>query len=110
MTETEKAIAFFQHKAAMKRAAGYAEAGHYDLALSALREKQERENPKPLTLDELRDRNGKPIYIVSKEFGDSWEIASYDKRRFFGRGLCYWLDDYGKTWLAYDHEPKEAQG
>lgn len=51
MTETEKAIAFFQHKAAMKHAAGYAEAEYYETALSALREAKERENTRPLPLE-----------------------------------------------------------
>lgn len=86
-----------------------------ELILSALREKQERDNPKPLTLDELRKRNGKPVYCVEQK--SAYPIKAW--------GIVYLLDPfgngvlidgtafnfeqgyYGKTWLAYDSEPKE---
>lgn len=35
----------------------------YVAALAALREKQERENPEPLTLEELRGMDGKPVWV-----------------------------------------------
>lgn len=43
-------------------------------ALAALREKQERENPKPLTEEELRQMMGEPVWCVY-EGGASWFIV-----------------------------------
>lgn len=83
-----------------------------ETAQEALREKQERENPKPLTLDELKARVGNPVYIKCEwmsEWGvfdrsdgeDAW-FALADHRERFN------IYEYGKTWIAYDHKPKEA--
>lgn len=36
----------------------------YDMAISALQEQDERENPKPLTLDELRGMDGEPVWLL----------------------------------------------
>lgn len=43
-------------------------------ALAALREKRERENPKPLTEDELRGMLGEPVWCVY-DGGASWFIV-----------------------------------
>lgn len=43
-------------------------------ALAALREKQERENPKPLTEDELRQMLGEPVWCVY-EGGAHWFLV-----------------------------------
>lgn len=42
----------------------------FEMALSALRAQQEREEPKPLTLEELMERDGKPVFIVSGDKND----------------------------------------
>lgn len=79
------------------------------IILSALRAQQERENPKPLTEDELRARKNQPIYWynIKKEVGD-WRIVSkyQDSHDFimFRDGASE-VKSYGITWLAYDHEP-----
>lgn len=36
-------------------------------AIDALQETEERENPKPLTLDELRKMDGEPVWVVCDE-------------------------------------------
>lgn len=46
---------------------------HFVVALAALREKQERENPKPLTLDELRERVDKPVW---ESWTKVWRIVT----------------------------------
>ena len=78
------------------------------MAESALREKAERENLQPLTLEELKERlnntKGTPIFITPPEgykgeWGDAWYIFPWDYKDFK-------LEMYGITWLAYDHEPK----
>jgi hypothetical protein len=86
----------------------------------ALRMKEARDNPKPLTLGELRERDGKPVWTVTNGVDGSgrWELITFTT-------LCacpfrqvitmtnlidgqedYDLDSYGKTWRAYDCEPK----
>lgn len=119
---TEQAIEFFE---GCKHHCGNPE--FIDMAISALREKQERENPKPLTLAQLRERGGKPVYIVEHPEWGHWELSvdaeDYIEDRdpdFYGMTCdgrkSYWCDsERCKTglhqlgWLAYDYPPKEAQ-
>lgn len=89
-------------------------------ALAALREKQERENPKPLTEDELRQMDGDKIYIqyigTCKGFYDD-EYAPYygqceqyvQKYNGMLRACDLPLKYYGETWIAYRHKPEEVQ-
>ena len=84
-----------------------------DMAISALR-KQERfgEANKALTLDELRQMEGQPVYIV--ENTEYWAIVnSFDQAGVYL--LSYGNPDdygyfgfYGKTWLAYRQKPEEG--
>lgn len=78
-----------------------------------------RHNPKPLTLEELRERIGKPVWIEVKNeaeycepsywaiVGSEWDngegIALDDA--YTGDGAAYYL--YDKTWLAYDYPPED---
>lgn len=89
------------------------------LAMVALAEKIERENPNPLTLDELRDMNGEPVWFVKiygnyKEFDGKWAILfGYEKTNgnflftnSVGVQHVYNEDKYGETWVAYKYKPK----
>ena len=75
-----------------------------DMAISALRQ-QEHDRNEPLTLDELRQMEGQPVYIV--ENTEYWAIVnSFDQAGVYL--LSYGNPDdygyfglYGKTWLAY---------
>lgn len=112
---TEQAIEFFE---GCKHHCGNPE--FIDMAISALREKQERENPKPLTLEELKDRHGKPIYAVDGEGHACWVVVNaFDEEcadNEFGAWQFFYYDMQDCTkdelhpmgWLAYDHEPKES--
>ena len=91
-----------------------------EIAIEALREKAERENPQPLTLEELKERVGKPIWIHA--FNAKWEkttiyskvypylIRNISENEMYGatKEAQEWrhFDEYGDWWLAYDHEPK----
>ena len=78
-----------------------------DLALEALREKAEREDPKPLTLEELRRMDGEPVWIDDWwEDSHGWEL-SMDASDYF-EGERRTEKDYGGIWVAYRHKPKEA--
>ena len=91
------------------------------MAIDALREKQERDNPQPLTLDELREASeqnefcGAHIWIKDLDCG--WIAAAITDRTTQDGVVGIWCvdtnevfreKDYGKTWLAYRYEPKEA--
>lgn len=81
------------------------------LAVSALREQEERNNPKPLTMDELRQMGGKPVYIHSDIFsGDcGWRVVKATEVLYiqFTDGDYFHFTDYGMAWIAYRSKPKE---
>ena len=85
-----------------------------DMAISALRQQEHfREVTKkvePLTLDELREMDGEPVWVVWPDgrIKSQWLIV----------GSAFWIDmfvewdgkisyDYGNTWLAYRQNPEE---
>ena len=83
------------------------------VAISALRQKERfGEANKTLTLDELRQMEGQPVYIV--ENTEYWAIVnSFDQAGVYL--LSYGNPDdygyfglYGKTWLAYRQKPEEG--
>ncbi|MFV0515808.1 MAG: hypothetical protein ACK5MV_00210 [Aminipila sp.] len=80
----------------------------YMLLAKALQEKAERENPKPLTFEQLKERVEKPIYIVTG--GNSYWIVidSVQEEYMLSGNTFYWRDDFNDTWFAYNHKPKEA--
>ena len=82
----------------------------FELAVTALREKAEREDPKPLTIEELRGMIGYPIYIVHSHGGNEWNIfTGYNDCSFWSMGESFYLNcRYGKGWNAYRHKPKEV--
>lgn len=90
----------------------------YILAIQALREKAERENPQPLTIEQLKKRDGKPVYCVgtiNKSLGvrnrylDGWGIVNVGSRLIAGHHFENWaFMNYGVDYIAYDHEPKEV--
>lgn len=73
-------------------------------------EAQDRSND-PLTLEELREMDGEPVwidspcipnggcYIILREFGITFEKWTSQK--------MFHCEDYGKTWLAYRRKPEE---
>ena len=90
--------------------------------LEALQEKAERENPKPLTIEELRKMDGEPVWVSNLEFPNDSEYCVIDAKRdtfaqygdrfcaaYIPGCECSWYDftDYGNRWIAYRHKPKE---
>ena len=65
----------------------------------------------PLTLDELRQMEGEPVYTTR----NGWQICYglTDYRGYLcmetGLGSCIPLDGYGKIWQAYRHKPEEVE-
>lgn len=88
-----------------------------NMAIAALRKQEEREKPEPLTLDELRQMDGQPVWLetgevsIGEQICGSWEIfirREYEFYCFTRRKKGFWAENYGKTWLAYRNKPKEV--
>ena len=82
-----------------------------DMAISALRQ-QERfgEVNKALTLDELRQMDGEPVWVQSPgvpEYG-RWAIVEGVGENCLFLHDDFTCHDYGKTWLAYRKKSKEG--
>lgn len=72
---------------------------------------QEAEKNEPLTLDELRQMDGEPVYMVDLTGGTLWDqwiiFKTHTDYGFIPRGGGWFgAENYGKTWLAYRHKPK----
>lgn len=99
-----------------------------DFLLSAIQEKQERMNAQPLTLEELQQMVGKPVYLVCLPFGISeWNVVGTfnseslkyvegklarvigDRYAVFINGRALAEESYGTKWIAYRHKPQEVQ-
>lgn len=88
------------------------------MAAAALREQEtkcvEIDTVKPLTLDELREMDGEPVWIRAKHYGIYADIVNImgkeDGERRVHFSINYRLQENGcgKTWLAYRSEPKEV--
>ena len=78
-------------------------------AADAIREKLEREDPKPLTLEELRQMEGEPVW-VKHYHGGEWVTVHWDyvRRISYSCKACLFEHEYGRDWIAYRHKPKEV--
>ena len=88
------------------------------MAISALRQQEHfREVTKkvePLTLDELRQMDGEPVWIKlfdpDEEFWvlrNEWVDTQNPEPMILFHMRWYSHVDYGKTWLAYRQKPEE---
>ena len=84
-----------------------------DMAISALRQQETVTNRNGLnellTLDELRQMDGEPVWVQSPgvpEYGRWAIVEGVGENCLFLRDdfTCH---DYGKTWLAYRQKPEE---
>ena len=70
----------------------------------------------PLTLDELREMDGEPVWIVDvgphKWYGPGWAIV--DRDNCLVRTVKNWnavfFESYGERWLAYRRPPEGEAG
>lgn len=84
------------------------------MAVSALREQEERENPKPLTLDELKLMDGEPVWLLPDR---KCFIVNNDFQLPYGEripcGVDMWGAGTGLSLLArcgvYRSKPKEDE-
>lgn len=106
MITTAEVIAWFEN-----RLAGITMPGArrmYEQALTILRAQQECENPESLTLEELREMDGEPVWIIAGNVS-WWDIVFSSNKEwlYLMREKCLPLSRYG-DWLAYRHKPEEG--
>jgi len=96
-----------------------------EMAVFALRAQAEEEKNEPLTLEELREMDGEPVWVKVLDhsvFADkaddfcgwglvrkSW-VRVWDERRADLVHIDYHFEEYGKVWLAYRCKPEEEKG
>lgn len=70
---------------------------------------------KPLTLDQLREMDGQPVWIKSKRYGVRGDVVHImgleDGERYVRFEVNPYLREngYGKTWLAYSYPPAQQR-
>lgn len=78
----------------------------------ALRALAEQEHPKPLTLEQLKERNTKAVFVSMRNAVSpgEWYIVDIEEMELSSPWDKITLDgwDDGDYFKAYDHEPKEA--
>lgn len=85
----------------------------FTMAIDALREKVERENPAPLTIEELRQMHGEPVWLDDEKV---WGIINIDEYgqwsgkpfvTFYYKSVrCDWNIEK-RALTCYRHKPKE---
>lgn len=86
----------------------------FKIAAAAIREKCDIECPLPLSIEDLRQMDGEPVWIKADHYGLFADVVKIRGREdgycFVGVTICYRLQEngYGKTWIAYRHKPKEV--
>ena len=85
----------------------------FELGDTALRQQEAVTNRnglnEPLTLDELREMDGEPVWVQSPgvpEYG-RWAIVEGVGENCLFLHDDFTCHDYGKTWLAYRQKPEE---
>ncbi len=72
-----------------------------------------QEPNEPLTLEQLREMDGEPVWIDGKDYG-GWTIFKAGANKQVARcldnvNLSYYMADYSKTWLAYRRKPESEE-
>ena len=99
--------------------------GYAPLDCPRCKEWQSNESNEPLTLEELREMDGEPVYIIAKDMGIAeWNVITgkepiaiaYDcpmpgfksvvEGIAFANGRAFRAGAYGITWLAYRRSPE----
>jgi hypothetical protein len=114
MTKIEKAIAEIEQSGL------YGNQVHQEtleLALTSLRNEAARANPQPLSLAQLREMDGMPVWVETHP--DNYKCGVIGKKRIgedivrMVIGFAYgweWIDDIVQCGKVYAHQPKGAKG
>jgi hypothetical protein len=98
MTDIERALIHYD---------GNNDMPYCDLVWQALKEKKERDYPRPLTIEQLKERDGKPVWVIDNrgDIPSEWNIvvAKTGQLRDKDGRFCLFVDT---CMTVYDHEPK----
>ena len=78
-----------------------------ELALTALKEKLEREKNEPLTIEEILKMNGKPVWCQTGDGYEGWALVIVDKYQDGGHYLYLFSDDLTRDGINECFEPDE---
>lgn len=80
------------------------------MALDALWEKAEQEDPKPLTLEELQKMVGEPVWMVwpDNRIRSRWWIVGSHEWYMMEFDDPNMVKRYGSVWVAYRHKPRKV--
>lgn len=80
----------------------------FKLLLQTPKASHRRPTP-PLTLDELREMDGDPVWVVQVdgEFRPFWMLVDVEDESASNRLYAAMFEDYGTGWLAYRRKPEE---
>lgn len=100
-------------KGNMRAAAGHKrDIEAHQIAVTALLEKAEREDPQPLTIEELRQMNGEPVWVENCRSWCLVNIEDYGIRQgrpfvhFIDRGITFTWDIEKRNLHCYRRKPK----
>ena len=88
------------------------------MAVIALRTQADTPPNDPLTLEELREMDGEPVWMSTRRLSEWCIVHSFHSDDVIGGGIivtrrtaekrtCSYAD-HGKTWLAYRRRPEEG--
>jgi len=62
--------------------------------------------PHQLTLDELRQMDGQPVWVnvLVDDYPGEWALASEFRKGATTATSVFQYDNYGVIWIAYDHQ------
>ena len=123
MSEIERAIEYFERKivkndrACENYVALFAEEAKRqwieidrpigELALKLLRAELEREKNEPMTIEEILDMNGKPVWCQTGDGYEGWALVIVDKYQDGGHYLYLFSDDLTRDGINECFEPDE---
>ena len=76
-------------------------------ALTVLRAELEREKNEPLTIEEILDMNGKPVWCQTGDGYEGWALVIVDKYQDGGHYLYLFSDDLTRDGINECFEPDE---
>lgn len=78
-----------------------------ETAINLLKTYADNQPNDPLTLEELREMEGEPVFVVNSSakredgFFDEWALVSMRRKTAESVGTIYHFENYGDYWLAY---------
>jgi hypothetical protein len=78
-------------------------------AVEIIEDYAERQNPQPLTLSQLRQMDGLPVWVTEKHKETRCGIVDIGNKDIETKAKYYPFAELGKTYKAYAHQPKGAQ-